>query len=216
MRGRAVAAFSTLVAECIRKPDTCSFSGFRGSARNPTSRPGIRSTMTVSLVIADRGRSSRVDSDGPSGRVSVRPASPRNVAGDRSPTARDGYNDVSNTVKERLNRRQSRRLRTLQRQGEPERAAVVGVACRPQAAAVRLDDRAADREAHAEAVWLGAEEGLEDVRRRVGNATAAVADGHLDARRARRGGGGDGQRALLVARGLHGLDAVQQEIEQDL
>ena len=66
---------------------------------------------------------------------------------------------------------------------EAEGAAAVGVARRREAAAVRFDDRAADREAHAEALRLGAEERREDVGGRLGNADAAVADRYLDARR---------------------------------
>ena len=84
-------------------------------------------------------------------------------------------------------RRRSRRRSALQRQREAERAAVVGVARRPQAAAVRFDDRAADREAHAEAVRLGAEEGREDVGGRRGKPTpvSRMATWTAPARRAR-------------------------------
>ena len=49
------------------------------------------------------------------------------------------------------------------RQDEPKGRPGAGVGVDPQAAAMRLDDRAADRQSHADAVRLGGEECVEDL-----------------------------------------------------
>src|SRR5262249_42071539 len=66
-------------------------------------------------------------------------------------------------------------------QGEVERGAVARVRGGPEPPAVRFDDRAADREAHAHAARLGGEEGVEELIRfaRV-DADAGVPYAHHD------------------------------------
>src|SRR6266568_5471069 len=107
----------------------------------------------------------------------------------------------------------SRRL-LADRQGEAEGGAAIGIAFRPQLAAMRLDDRAADRESNPHPLRLRADEGLKQRRHDgIGETASGVGDAHLD-ERFRRKLYADGQQTPL---GLgHRLDAVANEVHQDL
>src|SRR5438034_3685479 len=76
-----------------------------------------------------------------------------------------------------------RRVRSLRgRKSEVEDGAVRPVGGGPQLAAMRLDDRAADRQPHAHPAGLGREEGAEYLIQVVrGDAAAGVLHGHTDA-----------------------------------
>ena len=97
-----------------------------------------------------------------------------------------------------------------------ERDTPVGVGGRPDAPAVRLDDRAADRQAHAEALHLGAHEVLEDALEiPVLDADPRVPDRDGHASRRERGRlDRDLTRAVLGGR--DGLACVDEDVEQDL
>ena len=88
----------------------------------------------------------------------------------------------------------------------------------PEPPAVRLDDRARDRQAHAHAVRLGGEKRIEDVRERVGgDAGAGVAHGDLDDLRAvALDPRGHADASILQARAVERVHAVENEVEQHL
>jgi hypothetical protein len=97
--------------------------------------------------------------------------------------------------------------------GKVKRRGSAGVRGCPQTAAVPLDDRAADRQSHAGALRLGAETPLEDlisVFARQPGSRVAHGDGEVAiGRNARRDG-------HFSARGLHSLDALENEVHQHL
>ena len=86
----------------------------------------------------------------------------------------------------------------------------------PEPPAVRLDDRAGDRQAHAHAVRLGGEERVEDPRERAGgDAGAGVAHGDLDGLRAVEPRG-HADAPIVRARAVERVHAVENEVEQHL
>ena len=75
----------------------------------------------------------------------------------------------------------------LRRQSDPEDGAPRGVVLAPDATLVRLHDRAADGEPHAESLLLGGEEGLEDpIEVALGDAFAGIVDAQIRMGRPRR------------------------------
>src|SRR5262245_31856788 len=97
-------------------------------------------------------------------------------------------------------------------QGEREGRAAVGIATRPQAAAIGLDDRAADREPHPEPTRFGREERVEDAIARATRQTyAGIADMDLDAIAAARDGLHD-ELVIFARRGAHGIDRVAEQV----
>src|SRR5690606_35337994 len=83
---------------------------------------------------------------------------------------------------------------------------------RPQAAIVGADDRAADGQAHPDAVILGGKEGFED-RFGIGDAVPGVAD--LDRDVVTVGGAADPQLPLRGTIG-HRVPGVDDQVEDDL
>src|SRR5271156_5408198 len=100
-------------------------------------------------------------------------------------------------------------------QREMKGCAAAGVRGDPQAAAVRLDDRPADRESHAGALWFRGKEWVEDLLRLFWlESRAGIANR-------------DQELTLLIllrldgkftssAHVLHGIDAIEHEIHKNL
>jgi len=82
-------------------------------------------------------------------------------------------------------------------------------------AVVRLDDRAADGQTHAEPVGLGAEERREHVRGGSREADSVVADRDLDGV-VPRCGGADSDTPDAVGVRLHRFESVAKQVEDDL
>ncbi len=98
---------------------------------------------------------------------------------------------------------------------EAESEAGVGIFFGGEAAAVSLDDGAADGEPHPHARGLGGEEGFEELLELIGTAGAAVADGDLDL------AGFDlarfhGNAPLVAGQLADGVDGVGEQVNEDL
>ena len=104
----------------------------------------------------------------------------------------------------------------MQWQGELKRRAGPGIAGGRQPSSVRVDDRAADRQAHAHAAGFGGEEGIEQ--------PIGILGGHADTAVAHRDQNlaglilsrPDHQLARPVRDRLHRFNAVDDEVEDDL
>ena len=97
-----------------------------------------------------------------------------------------------------------------------EAGAALGIIDGPEAAVVFLDDGVADGEAHAHAGGFGGEEGLEDAAELVGaEAGAGIGNGGADGFRG-FGPGANGKESFLGVLGEHGVDGVDDEVEDDL
>ena len=91
-----------------------------------------------------------------------------------------------------------------------------GFVVRRDAPAMGFDDRAADGQTHAHAVWLGREEAVEQaVEVLRDDSRAAVLDGAAQCHGMRHGGP-DGDPALCASRLLHGLYGVDDEVDNHL
>ena len=103
----------------------------------------------------------------------------------------------------------------LGRQLDVSRDPPVGVAGHPDPSTVRVDDRPADRQPHAEPSGLGGDEGLEDaLELRLLQAGAGIADRHLDAQ-SRALAGRDDQIPRAVD-DRHRLARIDQQVEDHL
>src|SRR5467141_4643606 len=116
------------------------------------------------------------------------------------------------TMWERLRRLGLRRDRG--RQGELKGCATGGVSVGPQAAAMRLNDRPTDGQPHTSPVILGRKECLEDLLRLLlRQSHAGIA--HRNQQLTVAGFRLDGE-FTSATRFLHGVDAVEHEIHEDL
>src|SRR5690606_32517644 len=96
-------------------------------------------------------------------------------------------------------------------QGEAEYGPAFRIGTGPQAPVMRFDDGTANVQTHAQAFGLGAVEGLEKPFR-IAQAMAVIDDGDFD-----QGGLiGDPQVQAAAFAVFHGLDAVLQQVQQDL
>src|SRR5882672_569094 len=101
------------------------------------------------------------------------------------------------------------------RQGELKASAAGQVRARPQSAAVRFDDRTADRQAHPQTAKLRRVEGLEHaLKSRRREAWTRIA--HLDRHAIWFVAGADEQFPLLFADVAHRFDRVDDQVKQDL
>src|SRR4051812_8321197 len=108
--------------------------------------------------------------------------------------------------------RQAIRLVAWQR--EMKHAAMRLTASGPQATAMGLDDRAADRQTHTHAVWFGGEHGLEDpLDIFLADSSSGVLDRDRD--RAVTKLGAYAQKPALCG-DCHRLDRVRDQIQQQL
>src|ERR1700729_2770804 len=105
-------------------------------------------------------------------------------------------------------------LRQDRRESEAKEGSAFGVRFELEAAALRLDNRAADRQAHAHAAALGGYERLKNAVSHVGvDAGSAVGDGEFD----QVGGSKCGRQVKLTAvRPDHGFERIAHEVDQDL
>jgi len=98
---------------------------------------------------------------------------------------------------------------------EAKSGAASRVGCGPQAAAVGLDDRPADREPHARALSLGAEERVKDLVRLLRrNAHSCIRDRNQQLTTS--GHQGSDCKLALALCVLHRLDTVEHEIHENL
>src|SRR6266404_1769991 len=99
-------------------------------------------------------------------------------------------------------------------QGEPKSCAPPGGTGRPQAAAMRLDDRATDGQPHTGPVILGSKECPEDLVRLLrGQSHTGIAD--RDQQLTIAGFRLDG-KLTSATRFLHGIDAIKHEVHENL
>src|ERR1700722_4999459 len=105
-------------------------------------------------------------------------------------------------------------LRQHRRESEAKEGSAFGVRFELEAAAVRLDNRAADRQAHAHTTALGGYEWLKNVVSNIGvDAGSAVGDGEFD----QVGTSKRGRQVKLTAvRPDHGIQRIAHEVDQDL
>src|ERR1700722_20964976 len=100
------------------------------------------------------------------------------------------------------------------RESEAKEGSAFGVRFELEAAAMRLDNRAADRQAHAHAAALGGYERLKNAVSHVGvDAGSAVGDGEFDQVGASKRGR---QVKLTAVRPDHGFERIAHEVDQDL